>query len=167
MIDHRRYVARETAIGAVINGLLSFAFAVAVANGRDAIPLWGSRGIAVDFIPQVFMMMFAVTLAITLLTRKRISANQVQPLRQGGSLAAKLPSNAFLRALVVGLSLALLLSPLSAGILHAAGVDELPARAFIYMKTIFGATVTACVAPGIVRAALMSQSRGTKLHSEG
>ena len=42
-INHRNYIARETAVGTVINGLLSFGFATAVAHGRTTIPLWGAR----------------------------------------------------------------------------------------------------------------------------
>jgi hypothetical protein len=47
-IEHRKYIARETAISTVINVLLSLVFAVAVARGRTTIPLWGAQGIAVD-----------------------------------------------------------------------------------------------------------------------
>ena len=154
VIEHRKYIARETVIGTAINGLLSFAFAAAVAHGRTAIPLWGAKGIAVDFLPQNFLMIFAMTLVVTLLTRTRLRADQVRPMSNGNRLSGRLPQNAFLRALVVGLVIALVLSPLSAVVFHIAEIYELPARAFIAMKTTYGAVVTAFIAPAIVRAAL-------------
>ena len=158
-IESRKYIARETVIGMVINTLLSCAFAFAVAHGRTTIPLWGAKGIAVDFIPQTFLMMFAVTLAVTLLTRKRLRAGQVLPMQKGGSVVARLPQNAFLRALTVGLVLAVVLTPLCSGVLHLAGVDGVSARAFITLKAIYGAVVTAFVTPTIVKAAMVPPMR--------
>ena len=155
-IENRKYIARETAISTVINVLLSLVFAAAVARGRTTIPLWGAQGIAVDFIPQTFMMMFAMTLVVTILARKRLRTAQIAPRpTKGGSLSARLPQNAVVRALVVGLVLASVMCPLCAGVLHILGIDGLSAGSFIAMKALYGAVVTLAVAPAIVSAALV------------
>jgi hypothetical protein len=157
-IEHRKYIARETAVSTAINVVLSLVFAMAVARGRTAIPLWGAQGIAVDFIPQTFMMMFAMTWAVTLLARKRMRTGQVASRSKGGSITAYLPQNAFLRAMAVGLILGSVMCPLSAGALHLFGFDELSAPTFIAMKTLYGAVLTLIVAPVIVSAALEAPS---------
>ena len=150
LTHERAYVIRQTMVGVAINSSLSFVFAWLVAGARASIPLWGARGMAIDFIPQTIMMMFAMTLAVTLLTRRRIRMGELLPIDH----APRLPHNALLRALLVNVLTAAICCPATVAALHIADVRDLPVRSFIAMKVVYGAVVTFIVAPRIVRAAL-------------
>lgn len=152
---HSRYIARETGIGLVINTALSIAFALLVARGRAAVPLWGVDGVALDFVPQTFMLAVATTLAMTLTTRKRLRRGEVMPLPldQAG-LLARLPRNVMARAVLIALLLTIVLTPLCAGMLSLLDVTAVPLSAFLVMKALYGAALTLVAGPKIVRAAL-------------
>jgi len=151
---HRRYVRRETVVGVVINTLLSVAFALAVSRGAPV----ALATAAIDFGPQVFMVTFATTLAITLIARKRLGAGAIPalPREQGGPLRWA-PRNPLLRAVLFGALAAAVLAPLSAGLLLASGLDAVPATAFVLFKALYGALLSFAVAPAIVRAALAGE----------
>jgi hypothetical protein len=72
--SYRRYIAIETAISIVINVAISALFMLAVFGGATSIDLWGRRGLALDFVPQTFMISAMSILVPTLLTRRRIRA---------------------------------------------------------------------------------------------
>jgi hypothetical protein len=153
--EHRTYLVRETALSVAINSALSFLFAWFAAHGRSELPLWGARGVAVDFVPQLLMMMFATTLAVTFLTRKRIRAGALAPLTPApGGLFARLPRNALLRAVVIALLVASIMWPASIAAMQLLGVHGIAAVAFIVMKVIYGAGLTVIISPWIVLAAL-------------
>jgi hypothetical protein len=150
---HRAYLARETAISTGVNSVLSLAFALLASHGRPALPLWGAGGMAVDFMPQLFMMTFATTVAVTLLTRMRLNTGKVA---STGGRPPPLPRNAVLRAILLGGLAVLVLAPLSIGVLALAGVSAAPTGAFILGKVIYGAVVSLLIAPPITLAALAS-----------
>lgn len=106
MTPHGRYIAVETAISVVINGLLSLLAAWFVFRGRESIDAAGPLGYAMDFLPQTFMVTFMSTLVPTWLTRRRVRAGQLQ---QFPERVARLPRNVVLRALLVGLASTLVL----------------------------------------------------------
>lgn len=70
--SYRHYIAVETAVSIVINVIISALFMVAVFGRTPQIELWGAHGLALDFIPQTFMITAMSVLVPTLLTRKRI-----------------------------------------------------------------------------------------------
>jgi len=153
--EHRRYIGGETLVAVVINALLSLAFALLTSHGVAVVPLWGVHGMALDFAPQVFMVTFATTLAITLVARARVRSGKAAPLgRERGGLLAWGSRNAFLRAVIFGLTATLILAPISAGALYELGRDSLLSQQFIIMKVVYGALLAAVIAPSIARAAL-------------
>jgi len=153
---HRRYILRESLLSLVINATLSVLFALLVIHGNLAIPLWGLGGMALDFVPQTFMISFATAIAVTLSSRKRLRAGAVKPLTQSeAGPFARLPQNVLVRALLIAATAAIVLSPMSAGALQAFEVTRLPANSFVVMKVLYGALVTLLIGPPVVRAALV------------
>ncbi len=67
-----RYIKRETAVSFVANGLVNSLVVWAVFGSRSDVPLWGSGGIAIDFVPQVGAIGLMGSLVPALLTRRRI-----------------------------------------------------------------------------------------------
>lgn len=152
---HRRYIARETAIGAVVNSMISVAFASLALGGRSSIPLWGLGGAAVDFVPQTFFMFLVSTAAVTLITRQRLRGGAVIPLdaSDGGALL-KGPHSAWLRGLTVACAATVILSPICIALLVLFGADEMSGMTFLFVKVAYAALASVVSGPFIVRAAL-------------
>lgn len=154
--EHARYVAIETLVGVVINSVLSLGFTLLAIGGRGVVPWWGPGGVAFDFIPQVFMITLATTLATTLIARKRLKAGAVAPLTSADAgWLARAPANPFLRAVLFGLAVAIVLVPASLLALSASGSREMSALNLIMLKVVYGAVLAALLTPPIVRAALV------------
>ncbi len=153
--DHRKYIAGETAVSVIVNSVLSLLFALFASSGVERMPLLGPRGMAIDFVPQCFMITFATTVAVTLLTRKRLRAGKVAVLlRSGAGVLPDAPANAMVRGVLFGLVVAVVVAPLSAIALYGLGLQSLPVASFIAMKVAFGALLALIISPPIIRAAL-------------
>lgn len=97
---HRTYIAIETTISVFINGSLSLLFAWLVFSGCARVDLWGVHGLAVDFVPQSFMIALMGTVVPTLLTRSRLAQGKLT------TMAARhlwLPSNLLVRGLTMAI----------------------------------------------------------------
>jgi hypothetical protein len=162
---HSRYVTRETAVGVAINTMMSVVFALLAARGRMAVPLWGANGMALDFVPQTFMISFMTALAATLMTRKRLRRGEVPPLQaERAGFLARMPQNALTRALLIALLLTTVMTPLCVGILSLLSVTSLSFHAFIVMKTVYGAALALLAGPPILRAALAFKDAALQNH---
>ena len=73
----RAYVVKETAISVVINVLFSAGFMFLAFGRARFISLWGVHGLAVDFIPQTFMIIAMSILVPSLLARSRIQSGRI------------------------------------------------------------------------------------------
>lgn len=162
---HRRYIARETGVGLVINTIVSVVFALLVARGRTAVPLWGTDGMALDFVPQTFMISFMTALVVTLMTRKRLRRGEMPPLEAAhAGLFARMPQNALTRATLIALLLTTVMTPLCVSILTLLSVTRLSFHAFIVMKAVYGAALALLAAPPILRAALAFKDTAQQNH---
>ncbi len=150
----RTYVLRETATALVINSALSLAFAALVAHGRGVVPLWGPGGMAIDFGPQLFMMTFATTLAVTLITRQRLRTGKMTALSGGARVPLPVPKVALIRAIAFAVLVAIVFWPPSLLAMSAAHVESMASPAFLVFKVIYGAVVSLIIAPPITLAAL-------------
>jgi hypothetical protein len=65
--SRRTYLARETAISGVINGVLSLGFFMVLFRDLDPVPVWGARSFVFDFAPQSFAIGLMATLVPGLL----------------------------------------------------------------------------------------------------
>src|SRR5579859_6544248 len=76
--SYRRYIAVETAVSIAINVAISAVFMELVFWRSGTIALWGPHGLAIDFLPQTFMISAMSVLVPTLLTRRRVRNGQLQ-----------------------------------------------------------------------------------------
>jgi hypothetical protein len=67
-----RYIKKEIAVSFVANGLVNSLVVWAVFGSRSDVPLWGSGGVAIDFVPQVGAIGLIGSLVPALLTRRRM-----------------------------------------------------------------------------------------------
>lgn len=155
--EHRRNVQTETLISVVINTAISGGFAWGLFHGVDSIPLWGSQGIVVDLVPTVFMITLVLTIALTLITRRRLRNGKL-PLptwnRAELGVVGRLPAHIALRAPLLALCMTLVLVPISALLLHLAGIQSMAFMTFFLFKLAYGAAFAVLVTPLILRRAL-------------
>lgn len=148
---HASYVRRETFVAVLINSVLSAVFTFLVFGRRDGIALWGLDGLALDFVPQTFIITLATVVAATVLTRKRVRARGIERLAE---VPTRLPSNVVVRAVLLAALATLLLG--GAATVVSALMWEGPVGfiAILVPKIVYGAAVAAIVAPFALRAAL-------------
>jgi len=152
---HRKYIWAETMVGAVFNTVISIIFAFLVARGVDAVPLWGAMGMAVDFVPTVFMITLVTTLIVTLLARKRLAQGKAPALpRSLGGPLGWAPRAAVVRGLIYALLFTIVLVPLSIGALIALNATAMPVTTFVVFKALYGLMLSLLIGPPITRAAL-------------
>lgn len=155
--QHRRNLKSETAISVIANAAVSGLFAWGIFHGEATVPLWGANGIVVDLVPTVFMITLALTIALTLVTRGRIRRGKL-PVPEWSShdlgWIGRLPAKVLYRAPVLALLMTLVLVPLSAVVLVAAGVGSMSFPVFFVFKLIYGAAFAVLITPVIILRAL-------------
>ena len=156
----RSYVAHETGISIVINMAISAAFVWIVFGGAAAVPVSGTRGLLVDFLPQTFMIALMGSLVPSALTRKRVRGQRRrgQPGRDeiagGAPFLPWLPRSLLVRSILIALAaLPILAGP---AMLLLWSVQHAPVTIWVVLvlKIAYGALVAAVVTPLAVRAVL-------------
>lgn len=135
------YIARETAVSAVINGAISAGFYFAMFGQAAEIAVWGAGGLAIDFLPQSFAVAFFASLVPTLLARRAIARGTVTRVISHDRPALSLVS----RAIVTGLLAILLGGGAWAAVFWATGLPAVPAAAALPVKIAYGAALGALV----------------------
>jgi hypothetical protein len=144
------------------NQALSNAFFNAVINGwiawllmkeKAVLPLWGTPGFGPDLIATGFLLPFIIALIVIPLNRRAVSRGKVAALpldrRNPRPLwLERWPQSLFLRALIFGLTGALLVAPLTLLGFAVLGVGELTPMTFAVVKGLWaGALAGAMVVP--------------------
>lgn len=158
---HRRYLAVETAISVVLNVLVTAAFAWFPFHDEDSVPLWGPLGIAVDLVPTTFMITLMVSIALTLITRRRVRAGHVpglNPAAMSYPWYGWLPRQVVWRAVALGMTLTVVLVPGVIALFVLAGINLLPFDSFFLFKLIYGGLLAILITPVILTAALADLS---------
>jgi hypothetical protein len=151
-VSLKGYVLLETLISVFMNALLSACATWLASGGRESIALWGAAGLAIDFLPQSFMVGLMSALMPTVLTRKRRRAgNNIS--RWPGE-PASLPQHAFLRATLFALATVVIAGGAVVLLLKLSGVDAYSLSSVFEIKTVYGAVVAAIVTPFALRAVL-------------
>ena len=143
-LSHRRYVVTETTVSILINVLISALFMGIVFGRSTWIELWGGQGLAVDFIPQTFMISAMSVLVPTLLTRQRIRRGVLVG-RSG--FRPRLLGNLALRVLAVAVVLTLTLGAAGVLMLYALWTRPLSFWEVFPMKLLYGAVVALIATP--------------------
>ena len=150
----QRYILVETLISVAISAAISAGFASLVFGGRTAIELWGRTGLALDFVPQTFMIAMMSVLVPTALTRRRIAAGTI---RATGGRPTRLPRNLPVRALLAAAGATLLLGGAATAVLAVSWTGPLGFAAVLSLKVAYGAIVALLVTPPALRAALRDE----------
>jgi biotin transporter BioY len=140
----RQIVRRETLVSIIINIAISAAFFVALFGMSAPVLVAGTAGLAVDSLPQAFMIGLMASLVPAMLAASR-HASQV-PRRQILTFAL---ISAFVAMILAGGVLA--------GLLLLSGMDTMGAPAALGLKCVFGGLLGAIVTPLAVRRALSSR----------
>ncbi len=138
----QKHLLRETAVSVVINAFLSAFFVWLIFGGRAQVPLWGSSGLARDFIPQTFVIALMATLVPSAITRKRLRNGQLGP---GRTRATKLPRNLFVRALLFAIAVTAAAVPAVVAILGVGAIKSLPFASVLILKVGYGALLALIV----------------------
>jgi hypothetical protein len=149
-----RYIIVETLISVAINAAFSAGFAFLIFGGRTGIGLWGTSGLALDFVPQTFVIAMMSVLVPTALTRRRIRTGALQP---GNGPPSRLPRFLLARALLVALLATFILGGAAIALLTATWAAPLAFAAVLPLKIIYGAFVALLVTPLALRAAVVDR----------
>jgi hypothetical protein len=157
----RFYIKRERLTGLVVNLVLSLVFTMLLFSNFPSIGWWGKDGMAVDFVPIVFMLTLMGGLAVTMLTRKRLRDSVLAPMPADlcGWAARCLPGDVLLRVvvvvvMVVAAAVTVVVVPLSILVLWLLGVESMSYRQYLMFKAVYGSLVGALSTAVIIKSAL-------------
>lgn len=173
--DYRKYLVGQGVIGAGINFVLNGAIGWMLYRHLAHIPLYGEQSVAGDIVVTSLLLPMLVCLIATPLIRNEVRKARLPAAswrRPGSSRAAHLLGNLLLRAVVLGVLSALLVSPVTIWTLHTLGVDGLEFWTFVALKASFAAALAAVITPMVAAWALedgllASGARYSPGHSSG
>jgi len=151
MTDLKTYIARESAIGSIINLAIGSAFYLVVFRGQTDPAIWGAKGLIVDCLPQGFMIGLMSIIPAMLITRKRVNAGLTIPTEMPKGW---LPKGVFARGVVVALCSMVGLVAIAAGLAAATGTQSLPFWTGFALKALPGIIVPWIVIPPAIRVVL-------------
>jgi hypothetical protein len=143
-LSYRRYVLTETTVSIVINVAISALFMVLVFGRSSSIELWGGHGLAVDFIPQTFMISAMSVLVPTLLTRRRMQRGL---LLRNPALAPPFLNSLVLRVVVIAVTLTVVLGAAGVLTLDAVWTGPLHFWQVFPLKLLYGAAIALIATP--------------------
>jgi len=144
------YVRRETLLSILINVVLSLAFFLIVFGTADQVPSRGAAGLAVDFIPQSFMIALMSTLVPGALTLRRVRAGALPR----SSRSTRLPAKLVPRALLVAVLAVLIGAGIAGAVVWFWAPGTLGWLPALLIKLAYGGLLAAITTPPGLRAAL-------------
>ncbi|MEQ8405800.1 MAG: hypothetical protein RKE49_11940 [Oceanicaulis sp.] len=164
---HNAYITGETGFSVALNVAISALFAWLVFPKTGQIELYGMSGMAFDLVPTTFMITFATSLALGLITGQRVRKGKIdrQPAAQWKAglhllIGRTLPSNPFVRAILWALSVSVVLVPLMIAGLELLDVRALSFTPFLIFKLIYGAVLALLITPPLLTSALLERGSG-------
>jgi ABC-type spermidine/putrescine transport system permease subunit I len=153
-LTHRRYLLVETLVNLVINAALSLFMAWVVFGRRELVEVAGPGGLALDFMPQTFMVTLMSTLVATLLTRKRVRENKIASL---ATTPLRLPRNIVGRSLLMAVVATLVLGGIALPLTTALVTEPMAMRSVFLLKMLYGALISVPITLLVLRVALADQ----------
>lgn len=148
--DASHYIARETAISAVINAAISMGFFLAVFGLGDSSAIWGLGNYAFDFLPQSFAVAFFASVVPSLLARKAVLSGTFGSASDVPGLKTLLA-----RSIILGMSIMVVGAGLCTGVLWLTGAETISLVPALSLKTAYGAALGALVTYKCLTASLM------------
>jgi hypothetical protein len=134
MSEAERHIARETAVSAGINGVLSLGFFSLMFGSPDTIAVWGASNYAFDFLPQSFAIGFMSAVVPSMMLRQALAKGRLAPL-------VPAPRSIVLRAFLTAVAALVLGSALAIGALWGTGVETVDGLAALAFKVLYGAAL--------------------------
>lgn len=164
--DQQKAVKSETRLAIALNVVISAFFAWLVFPKTGEIAMWGASGMAFDLLPTTFMILFMTTLALSLVTRRRIKAGAIAPIDLedapndfSGLAAKRLPRNIPLRAVTLAVGACVALIPFLVGALTLVGAASMNFPTFAAFKMAYGAFLGLVFTPIILLSAMAATAR--------
>jgi len=154
------YVAVETGISVIINVLISAGFMFLVFGRAASIDLWGPHGLALDFVPQTFMITLMSVVVPTLLTRKRLVGGQIS---RRTPRARQWPKNLALRASLLAVGMTVVLGGAATLLLASFWAGPQPFWPVFGGKLAYGALTASIATPIGLFLALTDLPRSNKI----
>jgi hypothetical protein len=133
-----QYLAIETALSGLVNGLLNFAAAYAIFHTHNRIPATGSGSLLHDSIGETFIVTTLSVLIPSLIARSR---RQAGSLPVSGDKRGGRESNLYVRAVVTGLIFTCVFVPCNALLLPRIFPYGVSFANVLLFKTLYGAVV--------------------------
>lgn len=154
----RFHLIADQLVGAAdINFLINAVIAWALFRALPVVPLWGPQSIMVDTLWTAFLLPFLSCLIVIPLERRAVRKGLLQPVawrNPGHVLLRWLPRPTFLRALVFGVLVVLLVPWPTWAVLSLLGVEGMSFWGFWAFKSLFATGLAALVVPVISLCAL-------------
>ena len=157
------YIARESAIGSVINLVIGSAFFLVVFRGQSDPAVWGPGGLILDCVPQGFMIGLMSIIPAMLITRMRVAKGLSLPVPS--PTRTVLPSNPFLRGILVALASMVCLVGVAAALAWATGAQSLPFWPAFVLKALPGIAVPWIVCSSAIKVALAPRAAPVPISS--
>ena len=153
---HRHYIAKETFLSIVINIIISALFMELVFGRRKFISLWGPHGLALDFVPQTFMIsaMSVLVPGLIALRRQRSGALPATVLSRSPVATRRL----WIRIAVISTMLTIVAATLATGVLAAMAANPMSFSAAFFFKIAYGALIALIATPIGLAMALSGES---------
>ena len=133
-----QYLAIETALSGLVNGLLNFAAAYAIFHAHNRIPATGSGSLLHDSIGETFIVTTLSVLIPSLIARSRRRAGT---LPVPGNRPAGRESNLYVRAIITGVIFTAVLVPCNWWLLPRIFPNGVSFANVLLFKTLYGAVV--------------------------
>lgn len=134
------YIRTQGMICAGINIALNPALAWLGNRQMGFVPLWGENSMVFDTAVTTIVLSLLVTLFTTAGVRQAFLAGRISPAEgfpRTGGLLARLPKQAWLLGLLLGVGFACVLVPLAFGLFYLLGLSGLPFAGFAFLKALY------------------------------
>lgn len=157
------YIARETAIGSMINFVIGSAFFLMIFKGQAEPQVWGPGGLVLDCVPQGFMIGLMSIIPAMLITRRRVDRGlsfAPAPAARGA-----LPRGVFKRGLVVALATMAGLVAAAAALAWMTGAQTVPFWPAFALKALPGLLAPWIIIPPAILVALSDPPRSPSIQA--
>lgn len=158
MSDAKAYVRHQVLVNGGSNAVFNALFAWLFVKSREEIPVLHAEGVALDFPATALILTLIVSWIVVPLQRKKFAAGTA-PLLESPSMFSRLPHNASLLGLVLGLIAALLFVPPALLALSLAGIEALTPLQFALLKGAWAGVLAACIVVPMLHVACLNREQ--------
>lgn len=159
--DAKKIIIQETITNMIVNAVLATIITWLVFRGKQDVPLIGGpESGAFGIVPGTFLFTAAITIALSLIMRRRISRGNVALLPMGSMPVIRrfLPEHILLRGLALGAAIWVVLVPLTLTLLSTMLADRVSFSTLLIFYIVYFVILAAIIVPVIVLRSLLPTS---------